>query len=191
MNFSRHSVTLFHSGTRLPRDARLPALPRPQRRSIPPIPPKSSVPTQLPFCKNRPVLTPSKSTLPQVFIPLDFISFRRNTYKKTGGGYPSSSPKVSQLVTTHTRTNSTRRCVRIPILFRQFRTLSVTHRGACLPQPSSSTLNSCVCASFAFRVSYFAPFSPLVTHHSPLLFQPGAPQFRKQSLRRDSQLLRC
>src|SRR5579859_566178 len=192
MNFSLHPVTLSHFGFRRPRDARLPSLPRLQRRSIPPIPPKSAVPTQLPFCKNRPVLNPSKSTLPQVLIPLDFISFRRNTYKKTGGGYPSSSPEVSQLVTTHTHTNSTRRCVRISNPIMRLRTLSVTHRGgaACLPQPSSSTFNSCVCASFAFRLSYFAPFSPLVTRHSSLLFQPRAPQFRKQSLWRDSQLLR-
>src|SRR5579859_2008975 len=55
--------------------------------------------------------------------------FRMNTYEKTGGGSPSSTPGILQLVTTHKRTNSTGWCPRIPNPFMHFRTLSVTHGG--------------------------------------------------------------
>src|SRR5271155_2325127 len=71
-------------------------------RAVPKIPAKSSVPPELPFNKSRLFLTRSESTLPQVLIPLHFNSSRINTYKKRGGGCPSSSPKVLQLVTTPT-----------------------------------------------------------------------------------------
>src|SRR5579863_7716605 len=83
------------SGTRLsacPQVMRL-------RRAVLQIPPKPPVPPRLPFYKNRYSLTRPESTLPQVLIPLHFISFISNTYKKPGGGTPSSSPKVWQLVT--------------------------------------------------------------------------------------------
>src|SRR5579863_2426499 len=69
------------------------------RRAVLQIPPKPSVPPGLPLYKSRHSLTPSESTLTQVLIPLHFISFISNTYKKPGGGTPSSSPKVWQLVT--------------------------------------------------------------------------------------------
>ena len=69
------------------------------RRAVLQIPSRRSVPPQLPLYKNRYPLTRPESTLPQVLIPLHFISFISNTYKKPGGGTPSSSPKVLQLVT--------------------------------------------------------------------------------------------
>src|SRR5579863_9249638 len=68
------------------------------RRAVLQIPPRPPVPPRLPLYKNRHSLTRSESTLLQVLIPLHFISFISNTYKKSGGGTPSSSPKVSQLV---------------------------------------------------------------------------------------------
>src|SRR5580704_18076946 len=69
-------------------------------RAVLQIPPKPPVPHGLPLYKNRYSLTRSESTLPQVLIPLHFISFISNTYKKPVGGTPSSSPKVWQLVTS-------------------------------------------------------------------------------------------
>ncbi len=72
------------------------------RRAVLQIPSKSSVPPRLPLYKSRPPLTLLESTLLQVLIPLDFISYRINTYKKPGGGCPSQDAKVSQLVTPPT-----------------------------------------------------------------------------------------
>jgi hypothetical protein len=56
------------------------------RRAVLQIPAKSSVPPRLPVYKSRSILNPSESTLLQVLIPLHFISFISNTYKKPGGG---------------------------------------------------------------------------------------------------------
>ena len=70
------------------------------RRAVPKIPPKSSVPHRLPLHKSRTLLTHSESTLPQVLIPLHFNFPRINTYKKPGGGCPSTNPRVLQPVTT-------------------------------------------------------------------------------------------
>jgi len=69
------------------------------RRAVLQIPPELSVPPRLPLYKSRLSLTRPESTLLQVLIPLHFISFISNTYKKPGGGTPSSSPRVLQLVT--------------------------------------------------------------------------------------------
>ena len=60
--------------------------------------PKPSVSPQLPSYKCCQLLTPSKSTLPEVLISLHFNSIRINTYKKLGEGVPTSSLKVLQLV---------------------------------------------------------------------------------------------
>jgi hypothetical protein len=81
------------------------------RRAVPKIPANFSVPSGLPLHKSRSLLTHSESTPPQPLIPLHFISFRSNAYKKTGEGSPRPRPKVLQLVTTclpalRTRTNS-------------------------------------------------------------------------------------
>ena len=56
------------------------------RRAVPKIPPKSPVLPRLPLYKSRPLPTRSKSTLPQMLIPLHFNSPRINTYKKQGRG---------------------------------------------------------------------------------------------------------
>jgi hypothetical protein len=69
------------------------------RRAVPKIPAKSSYLAALPFYKSRPLRTHLESTLAQVLIPRHFISFKSNTYKKQGGGTPSFSLKVWQLVT--------------------------------------------------------------------------------------------
>jgi hypothetical protein len=76
--------------------------------------PKSSVPPRLPLYKTRPPLTHLESTLLQVLIPLHFISFISNTYKKPGKGTPSSSPKVWQLVTTRRSPHGPHRKARNP-----------------------------------------------------------------------------
>ena len=74
------------------------------RRAVLQITPKSLVPPRLPLYKSRPFLTPSKSTLLQLLIPLHFISFISNTYKKPGGGclllttkFGNSSPPLPNL----------------------------------------------------------------------------------------------
>jgi hypothetical protein len=69
------------------------------RRAVPQIPPKSSVPHELPLYKNRLFLTHSESTLPQMLIPLHFNFRICNVYKKLGEGIPLRLPKVLQLVT--------------------------------------------------------------------------------------------
>jgi hypothetical protein len=69
------------------------------RRAVLQIPTKPPVPSGLPLYKNCHSLTRLESTLLQVLIPRRFISFISNTYRKQGGGTPSSSPKVLQLVT--------------------------------------------------------------------------------------------
>ena len=126
------------------------------RRAVPKIPSKSSVPPRLPLHKDRALLTPSKSTLLQLLIPLHFISRRMNVYKKPGRGPLLPAQQFCKLVTTHKRTNSTRWCARIPIPFIAFRTLSVTQGGgcACLLPISSSASHSSVRASFEFRISH-------------------------------------
>ncbi len=69
------------------------------RRAVLQSPAKPPVPPGLPLYKNRHSLTRPESTLLQLLIPLHFISFISNTYKKPGGGTPSSTSKVCQLVT--------------------------------------------------------------------------------------------
>ena len=64
------------------------------------IPAKISVAPGLPLNKSRRLPTHSESTLPQPLIPLHFISFSCNVYKKTGEGPARPSPKVLQFVTT-------------------------------------------------------------------------------------------
>ena len=97
------------------------------RPAVPKIPAKSSVPPRLPLHKNRPLPTPSKSTLLQLLIPLHFISRRMSVYKKPGGGNPSSTQKFcnSSLRTRHQTGHA--RVARIPITFMHFRHVSVTH----------------------------------------------------------------
>jgi hypothetical protein len=68
------------------------------RRAILKNPAKSSVSLELPFHNSCPLLTHSESTLLQLLIPLHFNSRRINTYKKPGGGSPTSAPDVLQLV---------------------------------------------------------------------------------------------
>ena len=63
------------------------------RRAVPQIPAKSSAPPRLPFYNSRHSLTRSESTLTQLLIPLHFIPFISNTYKKPGGGPPLPAPK--------------------------------------------------------------------------------------------------
>ncbi len=84
------------------------------RRAVSKILTKSSAPPRLPLHKNRALPTPSKSTLLQLLIPLHFISRRMNVHKKPGGGYPSSSPKVLQLVNTPSSPLFARHCSRNP-----------------------------------------------------------------------------
>jgi hypothetical protein len=55
------------------------------RHVVLPSAPKFPFPAQLPLYINRHSLTHLESTLPHLFIPLDFISPRINTYKKPGG----------------------------------------------------------------------------------------------------------
>jgi|HubBroStandDraft_1064217.scaffolds.fasta_scaffold26528_5 hypothetical protein len=69
------------------------------RRAVLKIPAKASVLPRLPLHKNRSVKTPSKSTLPQLLIPLHFNSRISNTYKKRLGEAPTCNPKVCQLFT--------------------------------------------------------------------------------------------
>lgn len=69
------------------------------RRAVPKISAKSLVPPGSPLNKLRSLSTRSESTLPQTLIPLDFISFSSNVYKKPGEGAPRLTPKVCELVT--------------------------------------------------------------------------------------------
>ena len=62
-------------------------------RVVPKTPAKSSVPPRSPTRNRRHLPTHSKSTLPQVLIPLHFNSFRLNAYAKSGGGALESAPK--------------------------------------------------------------------------------------------------
>lgn len=83
------------------------------RRAVPEIPAKISAPPGLPLNTNRSLPTRSESILPQPLIPLHFISFRYNVYKKPGEGTSRPSPKVLQLATTRlpvlrTHTNTRR-----------------------------------------------------------------------------------
>jgi hypothetical protein len=62
-------------------------------RVVPKTPAKSSVPPRSPTRNRRHLPTHSKSTLPQVLIPLHFNSFRLNAYAKSGRGTLESAPK--------------------------------------------------------------------------------------------------
>jgi hypothetical protein len=63
------------------------------RHAVTEIPAKTSVPPGLPLNKNRSLLTPSESTLPQPLISLHFNSFRCNVYKNPGEGHAFRAPK--------------------------------------------------------------------------------------------------
>src|ERR1700690_3752084 len=63
------------------------------RCAVPKIPAKSSVPSRSPIRNRRYLPTHSESTLPQVLIPLNFNSFRRNGYAKLGGRTLQPAPK--------------------------------------------------------------------------------------------------
>jgi hypothetical protein len=65
------------------------------RRAVLQNPSKSSVPPGLLSYNSCPLLTPSKSTLLQVLIPLHFNSPRINTYKKPGRGSVLLAPKFN------------------------------------------------------------------------------------------------
>jgi|SRR5271167_471562 len=58
------------------------------RRAVLQNPSKSSVLPRLPLHKSRPLLTPSKSTLPQVLIPVHFNSPRIKSLQKTAEAAP-------------------------------------------------------------------------------------------------------
>ena len=63
------------------------------RCAVPKTPAKSSVPPGSPLNKPRSLSTRSESTLPQTLIPLDFISFISNVYRKPGRRDPVSAQK--------------------------------------------------------------------------------------------------
>jgi hypothetical protein len=80
------------------------------------IPAKSSVPPGSPLNKPRSLSTHSESTLPQTLIPLDFISFISNVYRKPGEGHSVPAQKFvnSSLAVRrsceHARIRTTRFC---------------------------------------------------------------------------------
>jgi hypothetical protein len=108
----------------------------------PKIPAKISVPPGLPLNKRRSLPTRSESTLPQPLIPLHFISFGCNVYKKPGEGPVRLSPKVLQLVTSPSPLRRARTNVRNPIPLMHFLHNSRTPRGwgggLSVGQPNSS-----------------------------------------------------
>ena len=63
------------------------------RRAFPKTPAKFSVSPGLPLNKIRSLLIHSESTLPQPLIPLSFISFSSNVYRKSGEGLSLGAPK--------------------------------------------------------------------------------------------------
>ena len=69
------------------------------RRAVLEIPAKFSVPPGLPLNKKHSPRTHSESTLPQLLIPLHFISFICNVYSKPREGEGRPRPKGLQLVT--------------------------------------------------------------------------------------------
>ena len=81
------------------------------RRAVLQNPPKCSVPPRLPFYKIRPPLTHLESTLLQVLIPLHFISFISNTYKKPGGGCLLPTPKFCNSLLPETHPASLSLCI--------------------------------------------------------------------------------
>ncbi len=85
------------SGTRTPS-----VIPKPMRLrpAFPKFPADSSATPRLPLNKKRSLPTHSESTLPQPLIPLHFISFIRNVYRKPGEGPAHPCPKGLQLVTS-------------------------------------------------------------------------------------------
>ena len=64
------------------------------RRAVSHIPPKSSLPPELPLYNSSIFLTRSESTLLQMLIPRHFNSPRINVYKKPGEGVQPRTSKV-------------------------------------------------------------------------------------------------
>ncbi len=124
------------------------------RRAVLQLPAKPSVPPRLPFHKNRFLPTPSKSTLPQLLIPLHFKSFRSNTYKKPRGKALADNPNVLQLVTTRSRRLRTRRNPHKPNPLMRLLHNSRTPRGWGL---------SPLCVLRALRVKNHLPTSPCLS----------------------------
>lgn len=120
------------------------------RRAILEIPPKSSVPPELPVYEVRSARAHSESALPQVLMPLQFNSPRISVYRKPVRGSPRKSPKVFKLIATRTSPCRSHRITRNSIPIIHFRALSVTH-GV---HPSSQTL-------FRFRFDRFAAAAPI------------------------------
>jgi len=158
------------------------------RRAVLQTPSKSPVLPRLLFYKCWPPPTHSKSTLPQLLIPLHFNSPRINTYKEPGRGSLLAAPKIY---------NSSL----LPCRFCSLATVPVTPFSATLTghwqptekpatlSPAVATLTrrvkhkSFVCHSYRKHAGWGLPFSSnlrtiksaepaaifLATHHSPLL----------------------
>jgi hypothetical protein len=104
------------------------------RRTVLKIPAKSSVSSGLPLNKKRSFRTLSESTLRQPLIPLDFISFSSNVYRKPGEGPPHHHPKVWQVVTSRSALLRARTNVRNPIPLIHLLHNSRTPPGVGVPQ---------------------------------------------------------
>jgi hypothetical protein len=171
------------------------------RRAVLQIPPTSSVPRRLPLYKRRHSLASSKSTLPQPLIPLHFISFISNTYKKPGGRVPPRNSKVWQLVTNHSPLLRTRRNARNPNpimrLLHNLRTppgwgsLLASHHSPVLSEVERALVyaSSSPMATIPFRIIFFVhphPLTPIESYsckkqggggpfQSPPLLSPTTP----------------
>jgi hypothetical protein len=147
------------------------------RRVVSKIPPISSVPPGLLFYKSHPLSTRSESTLLQVLIPLHFNSPRINTYTKPGGGCPSSSPKVLQLVTPYMPL-----CVSVRYIFTSLlHFIFCTHSNARIPNPLYALLHGSL-DTLAWGLR-----SPPLAYHCPC--GAGVTQWRltlRQATRRET-----
>jgi hypothetical protein len=145
------------------------------RRAVPKTPAKISVSPGLPLNNYRSLLTRSESTLPQPFIPLYFISFSCNVYRKPGEGADHPSPKVLQLVTSPSPLPRARTNVRNPNPLIPLRPKSRTPRGWGISLWDSQSWLSSLAVSRGSPVPNHRPRStghgPRVTGHGPLV--PG------------------
>jgi hypothetical protein len=125
------------------------------RRAVLQIPPKSSVPTRLPFYKTRHLPTHSESTLLQVLIPLHFNSPRINTYKKPGRESLLPAPKFCNSLPP-----SPRPCF-LATRHSPLATVPVTSFAATLTDLSQLTENPVTLSPVSANVDVASSISPL------------------------------
>jgi hypothetical protein len=149
------------------------------RRAVPKIPPKSSVLPRLPLNKSASLPTRSESTLPQLLIPLRFISCISNTYKKARRGARRPTPRFVNSSLAAFRSGARTRTAATSIPSMLYFTTSVHPGGGGMPFPVGQPFLA------------VTPRLARVTEHGPQVTTPQVPLRRNPQSARITDVSAC